>query len=57
MLGLQIETIIFLNNVLHKKSYKASMKVRFIVFILFKIVGFMDIRQNIDVRCHLVKLN
>lgn len=56
MLGLQIETIIFLNNVLHKISYKASMKVRFITFILFKIVGFMDIRQNIDVR-HIVKLN
>ena len=33
------------------------MKVRFTAFILFKIVGFMDIRQNIDVRCHLVKLN
>lgn len=33
------------------------MKAGFTAFILFKIVGFMDIRQNIDVRCHLVKLN
>ena len=57
MLGLQIETIIFLNNVLHKISYKASMKVRFITFTHFKIVGFMDIRQNIDIRHHLVKLS